>query len=273
MEDAIPSIEMLMERLEKAGMEKEAADLRDVVAVLGLDPFKMKQRRLHSRGAPPRGTGYTFDPSQPMLQEGERYTEIDPTTGKESPKRYRYDQPLPVSKLQPYFQKGMFDTDFLQGEYQKETDPRRKELFKRLLDEAEKNERVMSGRKAAEAVMKCASALRGKGYDALAGRLESKVATGVYAPGKGVRIRSLKEYIEESKAGLVKDKSLFDEMFNKYIRVLEGAAQIVRKAQQDSKGMDETNEALKLIMTADRLFMQKLLEIGETTELTKGEGI
>jgi len=275
MTDLIPTIEELMSRLEKMGMAKQASELRDIASSLGMgfgpNPMQLKQRQMHSKGIPP-ARNFTHDPKEKMLQEGERYTEINPQTGIDTTQRYKYQQPLPTSKLQPYFQKGMFDTDFAEEQMRKETDPDKKEMWRHLLETAQQNEKQMRVLQASEAMCKCASDLRQKGYDALADRIESKVAA-VYKPGKGVRIRSLKEFVEESKGEKGDKTDLYADMFDKYVRVLEGAVNIVKMAQTQSKNITDMNEAVKLVVTADQLLMNKLLEIGELTALSRGEGI
>lgn len=322
--NVVPTLETLMDRLEKAGMQKYASRIRDVVAQLHLDPFKLKNRPRLSRGSPPSGSGYTFDPSQKMLQEGERYTEIDPQTGAETTKRYQMEKPLKTHQLGAYFNKGMFDTDFFERELAKETNPFKKGIIRQLLDKAVAQEEAdFSKKTSAEhghwlskpielhmpvrkdptetflmeslktspegeravivglldkyrgsrspgvaAVRKCASALRQKGYDALADRLDSKVAAGIYGPHVGVRIRSMKEYVAESKAKGGDDKSLFDEMLDKYVRVLEGAAAIVKKTKVQVHDPKDLEDAMKPILAGDQLMMQKLLEIGEPIKET-----
>jgi hypothetical protein len=328
---AIPTLEQLMVKLERAGLQKYAAEIRRAASILGIPSsgsIGVGHRPGFSKGRKPAPR--LSEPGSPMLQEGDRYTEIDPSTGREETKRYQMQSPLPVGKLQPYFDKGMFNTDFFQREFDKETDPRKKAIFKRLLDMAEKHENELRGspagskeavhwlserydyssikkpskedevekflteaiksfsdadrpviqalldkRKAAKgavgkAVGKIASGLRAKGYEALARRVE---AAGMYAPGKGVRIRSLKEYIEESKGKGDEDTSLFDQMFDKYARVLEGAAAIVKKAKKEAHDPEGLKDIMKVVLAADHLMMQKLLEIGEITQLTRGEGI
>lgn len=118
------------------------------------------------------------------------------------------------------------------------------------------------------ALAKCASALRAKGYDALAERLAGKKTDEDYEPHKGVRIRSFKEYIAESKEKPSKDVSLFDEMFDKYIEVLETAAHIVKKAKKKMHTPEDIDHATQTVIAADHLMMDKLLEIGETMKET-----
>jgi len=259
--EVVPTLEALMEKFEKSGMDKYASRIRDVVSMLGLEPFKLKDRLRHSRGSPVPGSVRTIDYSEKMLQEGDRYEDIDPTTGKITHKRYQMDKPLPVSKLGPYFHKGMHSVDFFQDQYDNETDPVRKKMFKDLLDRAVKEEEHLRGvRMAAQVIAKCASTLRDKGYVALADRL----ATGIYLPGKGVRIRSFKEYMDESRAkGGDKDTSLYDEMFDKYISVFESASKIVKDAKQEMHSPKGLEDALEAVVVADQLMMKKLLEIGE----------
>ena len=321
---AIPRLEVLMQRLEKAGMQKYASRIREVAAQLHMEPFKLKERKRLSKGTP-SGPGYTFDPSQRMLQEGEKYTEIDPTTGKEMQKRYQMQKPLPMQQLQTYFDRGMFDVDFFEDQARKETDPEKKRIIGQLLDKAKAQEEALRPKRAyvegqrhwlskpvelhvpprkdptekflmeslntspenqksvimelldkyhektrpgATAIRKCAGMLRQKGYEALAERLEVKVAAGIYGPHVGVRIRSMKEYVAESKGKAGSDESMFDEMLDKYTRVLEGAAAIVKKAKvkmHDPRGL---KDAMKTLLAADHLMMQKLLEIGEPIKET-----
>lgn len=334
--DGIPSLEELMDRLEKAGMQKYASEIRDLVAMFGVP--SSGGLGVGSRPGLSRGRNLfpkMSEPGSPMLQEGDKYTDIDPQTGKETTKRYQMESPMPVSKLKPYFHKGMFDVDFFERELNNATDPKKKEMIRRLLDMAEKREvalrsdpqskesahwmtqpspslRRAPGQDATEqflleaiksspdtdratiqalldkykatktvvkhAMDKIASGLRSKGYDALAKRMDGLVGKEAarYEPGKGVRVRSFKEYIEESRTKNPKgDKDLYGQMFRKYEQVMNQVLGFISmtKAAINKLKPDDDEGAVKAIIAADQLMMQKLLEIGELTEMKRGEGI
>lgn len=153
---------------------------------------------------------------------------------------------------------------FLKAELTRVPDYRAKMVVKELLDRRQSQGGGQEGqrRAASEAMLKCASGLREKGYEALASRLESKVAA-VYKLGDGVRIKGLPEYIEGSKATMTDTKNLFDEMYDKYIRVFEGVASILKMAKREMRDPSDIEEALKEVLKPNQLMMQKLLEVGE----------
>jgi hypothetical protein len=316
--EVVPTLEALMEKLEKLGMEKQASTIKGVIAMF--PQIDLRERRMHSQGRKAPGETYSFDPSKPMLQEGDQYTEINPQTGGEFEKRYKMDKPLGVHQLEPYFSKGMFEVDWLKGEVGKEKDPAKKAVLNRLLDKAVAQESAMRGKQASQKasgdhwlskpielhipprkdpteiflmealktapevekglianlldkyresraparsmVYKCASTLRSKGYDALAERLELKVATGIWKIGDPVVIRSMAEHMADLKVESVdKNVSLYDAMFDLYIRTLEEAAAVVKTAKVDAHKLKDIEEALKVVVKADQLMMQKLMQI------------
>ena len=318
MADAIPTLEALMEKLEKMGREKQASAMHGVISMLQLEPFKFKERTRHSRGTLP-GEVYTLDPSRKMLQEGEEYTEIDPTTKGETVKRYRMRKPLEVSQLEPYFDKGMFVVDFFREQAAREKDPVKKAVVQRLLDKAVKQEEALRTKEAyagekrhwlampsaemprrqdpteaflsmemksapeesrpviAElldkyrsrkspgraALVRCAAALKGKGYDALAVRLIDKAAAGVHRMGESVRVWSMAEHIGRSKPKGGADDSFYDRMFDMYVAALGEAASAVRKAKVELHDPKGIKDAMTTVFKADDLMMKGLRKIGE----------
>lgn len=311
----IPTLEELMDRLEKTGLEKYASQVSEVVAALK-ESFRVEHRPTLSRGKPPFGSGRTFDPSQRMLQEGETYTDIG-QNGSETVKRYHMDKPLEVHQLEPYFSKGMFVTDFLRDQLKKEHNPSKRNVIQRLYDKAVEQEGMsFGGRDAAgkhwlsvphsipkqentdrtesflleairtssgqdkeviknllkkyhrmkgsvQALEWCASELRDRGYGALSDMLYDKIAAGKYRKGVGVRVKSMAEYMADSRSTGSDDTSLYDKMFNKYISVFEDAAKAVMDAKRDAHNLDDLEKAMTIVLAADEIMMQKLLDIGE----------
>lgn len=151
---------------------------------------------------------------------------------------------------------------FLEMELGHSPNRQAKLVIEDLLDKRRSQTGAGRPKRASALVLRCAAGLRERGYDALASRLEEKSAA-IYRLGDSVRVKGLPEYIERSRAQMTNSKNLFDEMFDKYVRVFEGAAAILKKAKADMQDPSGIEEALREVVVPDRLMMQKLLEVGE----------
>ena len=159
--------------------------------------------------------------------------------------------------------KGDAVESFLVAELTQASDKRKRDVIQELLDKR-KSSKGVTPRAASESMVKCANELRERGYTALALRLEEKSAA-IYRQGASIRIKSLPEYIETKKSkSLPDDKNLYDEMYDKYIRVFEGAAALLKTAKAGMHDPSDLEEALKEVLVANQLMMQKLLEVGAT---------
>jgi len=308
--EVVPTLEELMNRLEKSGLNKYASDIKEILAQMpGVFPGGPSRRiPLHQK---PRAMARQPQIGSPMLQKGEQYTDIDPVTGKETPKNYS-----PIMK-------GVLVSDWVRKQMEGESDPTKKGFLSEMLDKAVAAEVSLPAREAAEgshwlsephevqrpmksdpvevflmeslktskgeeknviqglldrhykskpatavrAVRKCASVLRERGYEALASRLEGKVAAGIYRQGRGVRILGLPEYIAKSKVkDAPDDKNLYDEMYDKYIKVFKGVAALLEKAKTDMHDPSKIGEAVNEVLMPNSLMMEDLLEVGEITQ-------
>jgi len=190
--------------------------------------------------------------------------EVSPAGRQAAEGKHWLSQPSPAGALRKGIPARADPTlRFLESQAMSERDTAKRDVIYELIDKYERGHKRIVASSASSLVRRCAANLRGRGYEALASRLEGKVAAGIFRQGDGVRIKSLPEHIADSKAEVTNTKNLFDEMYDKYIRVFEGAAALLRKAKADMQDPSDLEEAVREVMIPSGLMMQKLLEVGE----------